>query len=195
MRQCIDGLLRKRPPELSYKRMTMKAHGLIWLFAFGVATAEILPPQVPESLKAPATELVLLKAVGKGKQIYACKAKVDNAAQFEWVLARPDADLLNDQGAKIGKHYAGPTWEAVDASKVVGQVQQRANAPQPEAVPWLLLKAKANEGTGKFSHVSYIQRVNTAGGVAPAGGCDKEHAGNEVSIDYHADYYFYGPRP
>ena len=41
MRQCIDGLLRKRPPELSYKRMTMKAHGLIWLFAFGMVTAEI----------------------------------------------------------------------------------------------------------------------------------------------------------
>jgi len=173
----------------------MKPHGLTCLLAFGLLAAEIPPPQVPENLKAPETEVVLLKAFGKGKQIYACKAKSDNAAQFEWVLARPDADLLDAQGAKLGKHYAGPTWEATDGSKVIGQVQQRANAPQPDAVPWLLLKAKSTQGVGTLGHVTYIQRVNTAGGVAPAGGCDKDHASAEVSIDYHADYYFYGPRP
>jgi len=173
----------------------MKRHGLTWLFAFGLMAAEIPPPQVPENLKAPETEVVLLKALGKGKQIYACKAKADNAAQFEWVLARPDADLLDAQGTKIGTHYAGPTWEATDGSKVIGQVQQRANAPEPNAVAWLLLKAKETQGAGALSHVSYIQRVNTAGGMPPAGGCDKDHAGAEASIDYHADYYFYGPRP
>lgn len=195
MRQCIDGPLRKRPPELSYKRMTMKAQGLIWLCAVGMVAAEIPPPQVPESLKPPDTQIVLFKALGKGKQIYACKAKADNASQFEWALARPDADLWDGQGAKIGRHFAGPTWEATDGSKVIGQVQQRANSPQPDAVPWLLLKAKINEGTGKFSRVSYIQRVNTVGGTAPAAGCGNEHAGAEASSDYQADYYFYGPRP
>jgi hypothetical protein len=195
MRQCIDGPLMARPPELSYRRMTMKPRGLICLFAFVLMAAEILSPQVPDILKAPETEVVLLKALGNGKQIYACKAKADNAAQFDWVLARPDADLLDEQGAKIGKHYEGPTWEATDGSKVIGQVQQRANAPRPDAVPWLLLRAKTTQGAGTFGHVTYIQRVNTVGGVAPAGGCDKERAGAEVSIDYHADYYFYGPRP
>jgi hypothetical protein len=175
--------------------MAIKPKGLIWLFACAVTAAEVPRPEVPENLKAPDTEVVLVKALGKGKQIYACKAKADNATQFEWVLARPDADLSDEQGAKIGRHYTGPTWEAADGSKVTGQVLQRANAPQPGAVPWLLLKAKTNEGTGKFSHVNYIQRVNTAGGVAPAGGCDQQHAGAETSVNYQADYYFYGPRP
>jgi hypothetical protein len=175
--------------------MTMKPQRLIWLLASCLVAAEIPPPEVPENLRAPDTEVVLLKALGKGRQIYACKAKADNQTQFEWVLARPQADLLNEQGTKIGKHYEGPTWEATDGSKVIGQVQQRANAPQPDAVPWLLLKAKTNLGTGTFGRVTYIQRVNTAGGVAPAGGCDQQHAGAEASVDYQADYYFYGPRP
>lgn len=176
-------------------RMTRKPHALTWLFAFGLAAAEIPPPQIPENLKAPNTEVIILKALGKGRQIYTCKAKADNAAQFEWVLARPDAELWNEQGAKIGKHYAGPAWEATDGSQVIGQVLQRANSPQPDAVPWLLLKAKITQGTGTMGHVTYIQRVNTVGGVAPAGGCDKQHAGSEESVNYQADYYFYGPRP
>lgn len=173
----------------------MKVQGLIWLFWFGAAAAEIPRPAVPENLKAPDTEVVLLMALGRGKQIYTCKAKADDQTQFEWVLARPQADLLNEQGVQIGKHYQGPTWEATDGSKVTGQVQQRANAPQPDAVPWLLLKAKTNEGAGKFALVTYIQRVNTAGGMSPVAGCDQQHAGSEASVNYQADYYFYGRRP
>jgi len=164
-------------------------------FAIALAAAEIPPPQVPENLKAPDTEIVQLKALGRGRQIYVCKAKTENATQFEWVLARPQADLWNEHGEKIAKHYEGPAWEASDGSKVVGQVQQRADAPQPDAVPWLLLKAKTNDGAGAFGHVTYIQRVNTAGGAAPAVGCDQAHAGAEASVDYQADYYFYAPRP
>ena len=173
----------------------MKAHGLIWLFAFGLVAAEIPRPEVPDNPKVPDTAVVLLKALGKGSQIYACKAKADSVTQFEWVLARPQADLLNEQDAKIGKHYEGPSWEATDGSRVTGQVEQRANAPRPDAVPWLLLKAKTNEGKGTFGRVTYIQRINTTGGTAPAGGCDQQHAGAEASVNYQADYYFYGPRP
>jgi hypothetical protein len=160
---------------------------------FTLSAATIPPPQVPENLKAPGTEVVLLKAIGKGKQIYACKAAAGNPERFEWVLARPQADLFNDQGEKIGRHYEGPTWEAVDGSKVVGEVQQRAKSPQANAVPWLLLKAKATQGTGTFARVTYIQRVDTEGGAAPAAGCDQSHAGAEMSVDYRAAYYFYIP--
>src|SRR5580693_8058376 len=102
------------------------------------AAAQIAPPQVPENLKAPATEAVLLKALGKGKQIYVCSAKPGDEGQFAWVLDRPQADLIGEKGDVIGKHYKGPVWEAADGSKVAGQVQQRANAPSGNAVPWLL---------------------------------------------------------
>jgi len=142
--------------------------------------------QVPDNLKPPDTETVVLKALGKGKQIYACKA--------EWVLDRPEAALFDESGAQIGKHYKGPTWESADGSKVTGQVQQRANAPAAGAVPWLLLKAASHEGTGTFARVSYIQRTDTEGGAAPKEGCDPSHAGAGVSVDYQATYVFYAPK-
>ena len=153
------------------------------------------PPQVPENLKVPETEVVALKALGKGKQIYGCKAKADNPLQFEWALLRPQADLFDGRGEKIGSHFEGPTWEEPDGSKVVGAVQQRANAPKGNAVPWLLLKAKSNQGNGLFGHVTYIQRVDTVGGAAPSSGCDKSSVGNEIQVDYQADYYFYVHKP
>ncbi len=170
---------------------------LICLLSFagaGLTAAEIPRPKVPENLSPPPTEAVLLKALGRGKQIYVCQASPENAAKFEWVLEKPQADLLDEHLNRIGKHYEGPTWEAADGSKVTGEVQQRAKAPRPGAVPWLLLRAKENRGAGRFARVAYIQRVNTIGGMAPAGGCDRSHAGNDVAIDYQADYYFYSPR-
>lgn len=150
----------------------------------------IPPPTVPENLKPPEGH-VLLKALGKGVQVYTCKAPADNPSKFAWTFKAPEAELKNNEGEKIGKHYAGPTWEASDGSKVVGALQQQAASPDPSAIPWLLLKAKSNEGTGAFSNVTYIQRVDTAGGKAPSNGCDQTHANTEVRIDYTAYYYFY----
>ncbi|MGA2134350.1 MAG: DUF3455 domain-containing protein [Bryobacteraceae bacterium] len=138
--------------------------------------------QVPDKLKPPDTETVLLKAIGKGKQVYLCK-------DAKWVLDRPEASLFDERGKQIGRHYKGPTWETEDGGKVTGQVQERSNAPQADAVPWLLLKATS--GAGGFSRVTYIQRVDTEGGMPPAGACS---AGGELSVDYRASYYFYAPK-
>ena len=168
---------------------------LIGLIAFtGGLAAPIPPPEVPDNLRVPAGQEVLLKALGKGTQVYVCKAATGDTDRFEWVLARPDAGLFDESGARIGKHFAGPTWEATDGSSVTGQVQQRANAPNANAVPWLLLKAASNQGTGTFARVTYIQRVDTEGGQAPAGGCDKSRAGSEAPVEYQANYYFYMSR-
>jgi len=132
----------------------------------------------------------LLRAMARGAQIYTCKPKAAEPAEFEWVLKAPDAELFDQSGAKIGRHYAGPTWESADGSRVVGEVMQRS--PAQGAVPWLLLRAKSNEGAGALASVKYIQRVDTIGGVAPSAGCDAAHAGAEVRVDYSANYDFYG---
>jgi hypothetical protein len=165
----------------------------VWALSMALIGAPV-PPQVPANLKVPDTEIVLLKALGKGKQIYRCAASANAPGRFEWVLEKPQATLFNDRGDRIGTHFEGPTWLATDGSKVVGQVMQRADAPQSGAIPWLMLKAKATGGAGTFAQVTYVQRVATRGGVAPAGGCDSAHAGSESSVDYQADYYFYVPR-
>ena len=152
------------------------------------------PPQVPSIIRVPAGQTVLLKALGKGVQIYNCKARADDPSKFEWSFKAPEANLTNEHGEKIAKHYAGPTWEANDGSKVVGEKKAETPAPRPGAVPWLLLKAKTNEGTGTFARVTYIQRVDTEGGVAPAAGCDQAHVNTEARVDYRANYYFYVPQ-
>jgi hypothetical protein len=167
---------------------------LTCLFELMLTAAPIAPPQVPPSLRPPDTEAVVLKALGKGKQIYACQAKAGSKTEFEWVLARPQADLFDAYGKKIARHFEGPTWEAPDGSKVIGQVQQKADAPNGAGVPWLLLRAKTTQGTGIFGRVTFIQRVETSGGLAPASGCDSTHAGKEQPVDYQAFYYFYAAK-
>lgn len=167
--------------------------GCVWaLCAFAGDRASVAPPVVPESLKAPEGQSVMLKANAEGVQIYACQAKAGEPGSFAWTFKAPEAVLKDETGETIGKHYAGPTWEAKDGSKVVGQMQQQADAPAEGAIPWLLLRAKSNEGAGIFQKVAYIQRVNTAGGKAPAAGCDSQHVGGETRVAYKATYYFYG---
>jgi hypothetical protein len=171
---------------------------LLFISLFGVprptsaqASPAVSPPAVPDRLKVPDGQVVLLKALGKGLQIYRCQAVAADPSKFEWTFIAPEATLLNGKGETIGKHYAGPTWEATDGSKVTGEVLQRADAPDPSAIPWLLLKAKSNIGAGTLKNVTYIQRVNTEGGKAPAEGCDQSRMNSSVRIDYVADYYFY----
>jgi Protein of unknown function (DUF3455) len=121
----------------------------------------------------------------KGVQIYECRAS-------EWVFVAPEAELFDTAGKKIGRHYAGPHWESVDGSRIVGIVKERTAAPAPGAIPWLLLGAKSVGREGAFSKVTSIQRVATAGGVAPAGGCSQ--TGIQARVGYTADYYFFTVR-
>ena len=74
---------------------------------------------------------------------------------------------------------------------MTGQVLQRANAPKAGAVPWLLLKAASNDGSGVFGRVTYIQRRETDGGSAPGTGCDSAHTGAVAAVNYQAEYVFY----
>ena len=77
--------------------------------------------RVPVELMPPEGHVMLFKAMAEGAQIYVCKAKADDPDRLEWVLKGPDADLFDEQGGRIGRHFAGPTWEALDdGSKVIG---------------------------------------------------------------------------
>ncbi len=82
----------------------------------------------------------------------------------------------------------------MDGSKVVGVVKGRNDSPDQNAIPWLLLNAKANEGKGLFAQVESIQRINTAAGKAPQTACNQAKLGAEERIDYRATYYFYSSK-
>jgi hypothetical protein len=156
----------------------------------GTAWAQPVP-EVPQALRVPATEILSFSAQARGAQIYRCSAGKSDPASFEWVLVGPEADLFDDAGEPIGKHYAGPTWESKDGSKVVGEVKAKVNSLDPNAVAWLLLGVKTSEGKGVFSGVKSIQRLNTVGGQTPAEGCNRSRLGEESKVPYKAVYYFY----
>jgi hypothetical protein len=145
---------------------------------------------VPASLRAPEGQQLVQKLHATGVQIYVCQAMKDDPARFEWSFKAPEAELFGRGGRKVGKHYAGPSWEANDGSKVVGSLLAK-ETPDPNSIPWLLLSAKSNAGTGIFSDVRTIQRLRTVGGIAPSGGCGQAQSGRELRTSYSADYLFY----
>jgi len=150
---------------------------VLFVMLAGAVHAQGLPA------KAPAIE-----AVGKGVQIYACKA---SAGGYAWSLKAPDASLQDANGRTIGKHFAGPSWQANDGSTVVGQLLNRSPSPDAGAIPWLVVQAKSHSGSGLMANVQYVIRMRTRGGVAPATGCDAAHAGSEVRVPYSAVYLFF----
>jgi Protein of unknown function (DUF3455) len=145
---------------------------------------------VPDKLKPPANESLAMIVPAKGVQIYECRAKKDQPGAYEWTFVAPEADLFDRSGKKIGRHYAGPHWESTDGSKVAGTVKEHADAPQADAIPWLLLVTKSVGPQGSLSRITSIQRVNTVGGVAPKSDCSQSTVGTTARIPYTADYYF-----
>jgi hypothetical protein len=152
------------------------------------------PPTVviPGSLAAPAGESLVRTLWADGVQVYECRKAAD-ASFPEWALVGPDATLKDSTGAPIGRHYAGPTWEASDGSKVVGVVKAKADSPNPHAIAWLLLETHSTGKPGLFAHVTAIQRVATAGGVAPETGCGTATIGKQERVHYTAQYAQYAP--
>jgi hypothetical protein len=148
---------------------------------------------VPEKLKPGASESLAMVSAAKGVQIYECRASKDRAGEYDWVFIAPEADLFDAGGTKkIGRHYAGPHWEAADGSTIVGAVREHADAPVDGSIPWLLLSAKSVGPEGSFSRVTSVQRLHTVGGVAPKG-CFQAEVGMQLRIGYSADYYFFTP--
>ena len=147
--------------------------------------------KVPDKLRPASNESLAMIVPAKGVQIYECRASKDQAGGYEWAFVAPEADLFDPRGNRIGRHYAGPHWEATDGSKILGTLKERVDAPAADAIPWLLLGTKSVGPAGSFSKVTSIQRVNTVGGIAPKNGCSQATVGTPARINYTADYYFF----
>jgi hypothetical protein len=137
-----------------------------------------------QNLQVPAGHKVSSVAYAEGVQIYRFNGST-------WSFVAPEAVLYSGDGEDdevVGIHYAGPSWESNSGSKVVAAVIDRCT-PDPDAIPWLLLGAVSSEGPGIFRRVTYIQRVFTDGGLAPADPGD--FVGDEARVPYSAWYIFY----
>ena len=171
--------------------MTHNLRTLAFGAVAGILAGAAGAQQVPEALQTPPNEQLVVQVHAKGQQIYSCKV---DGAQAAWTLKAPDAQLFDKDGKAFGKHFAGPSWEASDGSRVVGKAAANAPSPDADAIPWLLVKVVSHEGQGVLTPVTSIQRINTKGGKAPASGCDAGHAGQEVRVAYSADYLFFAPK-
>ncbi len=136
----------------------------------------------------PHGSVLLLEVVADGVQIYACEAQ---ASLFQWTFKGPEANLFDKQGRQIGTHFAGPTWKMADGSAIVSEVVAKADAPEKDAIQWLLLRAKAHEGHGVLAEAGFIRRAETRGGVAPTTGCDATHISEQARMRYSAIYQFF----
>jgi len=138
---------------------------------------------LPDAIAAPG-ETVVLTLHAEGAQVYECKAASDG--KLAWAFREPIATLLLD-GKTVGRHYAGPNWEHIDSSAVVGKAVGNASGATANDIPWLKLTVTSGRGTGILSGVTTVQRINTAGGKLE-GDCDK--AGTYRNAPYSADYVF-----
>ncbi|HEY6146989.1 MAG TPA: DUF3455 domain-containing protein [Thermoanaerobaculia bacterium] len=170
------------------------SYSVVAILSGCASSPAVRPPDAPEALRPPAEQVLALEVTATGAQIYECSANKDQPERFEWVFKAPEAELFDRTGRKVGKHYAGPTWESTDGSTVVGDVKARDAGPDPNAIPWLLLSAKSTSGSGVFSRIQSIQRLHTVGGKAPTGPCTRDNAQQVARSPYKAAYYFYAAR-
>lgn len=156
-----------------------------------VAQAGPLPPTVPGPIQVLAGNKVFLVGHAVGVQIYSCNP---TAGGFAWGFVAPRANLYNDHGKLIITHFGGPTWQAKDGSKVVGQPEASVTV-DATAIPWVRLSAAstaAGPDGDRLVDTTYIQRIATTGGLAPpAAECTAATAGTVAEVPYTADYYFW----
>ena len=148
-----------------------------------VVTSSFAQTQLADAVAAP-NETLVATMHAEGAQIYECKS--DATGKTAWQFREPVASLFID-GKTVGRHYAGPSWELADGSKVLGKVAGRAPGATSVDIPLLKLDVTVQGGTGVLAGITTIQRLKTKGGQAE-GPCDT--AGAFLSVPYAADYMF-----
>ena len=146
---------------------------------------------LPDAVRVPAGHKVAMETVGVGEITYECRDKANAPGAMEWAFVGPKA-VLNDRSGKMVGSYFGPpaTWQSGDGSRITG-TQVAVSPAAPGNIPVQLVKANPAEGSGAMSGVSFIQRVATMGGVAPAMECAVANKGTKQTVKYQADYIFW----
>jgi Protein of unknown function (DUF3455) len=156
---------------------------LALLLLSGLSVSAKAQTPLPDAIASPG-ETVVLTVHAEGAQVYECKAGADG--KLAWAFREPIATLFVD-GKTIGRHYAGPNWEHIDGSAVVGKVTGNAPGATADDIAWLKLQVVSSRGSGVLTGVTTVQRINTKGGKSE-GACDK--AGTFKSAPYSAEYVF-----
>lgn len=161
------------------------------------------PPPMPGHLQVDPGHKLFLVGHAAGTQNYICLAT-------GWTFYGPQATVFDGKGEQIGTHFLSPnpdeggearaTWQdSRDTSAVWARAVESSTDPAyvaPGAVAWLKLVRVGSQagptGGDRLAGTTFIQRLNTSGGIAPTTGCsDASHVGRKAFVPYTADYYFY----
>jgi hypothetical protein len=139
-------------------------------------------PEVPAEIAVDSsTNKVQVQALGIGFQVYTWDGST-------WTGPVPDATLFDSEGNFVASHFEGPSWQSSSGSKVVGGVTGKITVDET-AIPWVRLVPLSRQGPGVFADVTFIQRINTVGGKAPA--TNGTVVGQIAKSPYTANYIFY----
>ena len=167
-------------------RMTLATLAVLASISVARASEDNRAPDLP----SPLCDRLQVQGGRVAFHVYALGVQIYRWNGTSWVFVAPAARLFADAEyhGEVGIHYAGPTWESHSGGKVIAS-RLESCAPDPTAIAWLLLQTVSNEGPGIFDRVTYIQRVNTAGGLPPT--APGPYIGAEEEVPYTAEYYFY----
>jgi len=172
----------------------------------------VTPPPVPEEIRVPAGNEAFRLGRGVGTQNYVCQTGA-SLGRVAWTLFTPQATLLSDQGEQLTSHFFSPnpfefsptpfangvvraTWvDSLDTSTVWARAIGSSTVSS-DAIPWVLLQTAGVQvgptGGGTLAVTTFVQRLNTVGGLAPATGCNvPTDVGHKAFMPYTADYFFY----
>jgi hypothetical protein len=177
------------------KKLTVICASVLALLAVaGSAFASPAPQTAPGDLLDPRTyapeSRLFLVLHAEGVQKYTCQPN------GTWLFTDPEATLYKTTGASkaVGSHFLNfatgrPVWQLKDGSSVEAARTATASGGAGN-IAWLLLQAMTTTaGTGdRLTSTTWVQRLNTAGGVAPSGACTP---GARIAVPYTADYLFW----
>ena len=150
---------------------------------------------IPDSLKVPEGNSLVLQTFARGVQIYEVKRNATDPNVFAWVNIAPSATLYNNPNLTnpVINHFAGPSWQFIkgpEKGETVVAKKLQGVTPDATAIQWLLLKAVDSLSTPN-NKITFVQRICTVGGLAPTTGADATHLGALDSVPYTASYLFY----
>jgi len=207
MEHCIES--RVRASRLSVPIATALALALTISLTHPAHAGEVTVPRVPDNIQVPAPSVPYLVGHAVGTQNYVC---LPSGAGFKFTLFTPEATLFDEKGKQIITHYFSPnpdesgnpvraTWQSRDASTVWGSVGPNDSSSdtafvKPSAIAWLKVTIVGTEKgpsrADRLTQTTFIQRLNTVGGLAPSTGCASlSDVGKEAFMPYKADYFFY----
>jgi len=137
-------------------------------------------------LRSPPTGIEVLRLEGRGSQVFRCESQ---PAGLRWTYRLPEAELRDTKGQLVMRHGVNLSFEHVDGSRLVGDIVDHVPSPSGDSLPWLLLKTRVF-GEGALEGISYVQRINTVGGMPPPS-CESGQLSQVLRVPFSAEFVFF----